>query len=225
MHSTYEPIVSPDSRAYYEKRLKYLQQALQWLGWYRALDCLDFALQYHKGLRKDNKTPEFLHQVEQALYLLTIRQLLQYPEETICAAILHDTVEDYFEQGVRTENIYALAGELVAVAVERLTNHSGGISKPDEFYYGEMAADVVASIVKPGDWVHNLGSMPGVFSVEKIAGKLEKANHFVFPLIKTARKNFRRQEDAYQNVKTLLIQQVRLLEHFVIANNNSSQQS
>ena len=204
-----------DPSAYYQKRLLVLRSTLLALKWYKALRCLEFALRYHTGFRKDEKTPEFLHQVEQSLFALTLRSCLVHPELSVCAIILHDTLEDYYEKGVRLQDILEVGGELVAEAVELLTNHVNGAEKPKNIYYPSMGRHIIAAFAKACDRMNNQGTMPGVFNLEKMRRKVDETNDFVFPMIKTARRLFSEQEDAYQNVKTVLEQQVRLLEYVI----------
>ena len=208
--------IDNDPQSYYEKRLLVLRSTLLALQWYKSLACLEFGLGYHKGFRKDNRTPEFLHQVEQSLFALTLRHLLVCPEDTVCAILLHDTLEDYYEDGVRLESIREVGGERVAVAVELLTNHVDKVKKPADVYYGQMSHNVIASFAKACDRMNNQSTMAGVFSADKMRFKIDETLLHVMPMLKLARRLFPQQEDAYQNVKTILEQQVRLLEHIVI---------
>jgi (p)ppGpp synthase/HD superfamily hydrolase len=197
-----------------------LRATLIALKWYRALRCLEFALRYHTGFRKDGRTPEFLHQVEQALFALTVRNSVVHPEDTISAILLHDTLEDYYTHGVRLSDIREVGGDLVATAVELLTNHIDGVEKPKGIYYPQMGLHIIAAFAKACDRMNNQSTMANrkeddtpIFTAEKIRAKIDETMLYVFPMIKSARRLFPEQEDAYQNVKTVLEQQVRLLEH------------
>jgi (p)ppGpp synthase/HD superfamily hydrolase len=63
--------------------------------YYPALKAMEFARQLHTGLRKDNRTPAFHHQISIAQYLRTIHKSLLFPEQTITVGFLHDAMEDY----------------------------------------------------------------------------------------------------------------------------------
>jgi hypothetical protein len=67
----------------YEKMKIALRAFLQGRKYYKALRAMDFAENLHTGVRKDG-APEFSHQVSQALYAITMIDLLMFPEETIC---------------------------------------------------------------------------------------------------------------------------------------------
>lgn len=224
--------IEHDTVAYYQKRLMVLRTTLISLKWHRALRCLEYALRYHTGTRKDKKTPEFLHQVEQALFALTLRTLLLYPEETICVIILHDTLEDYYNKGVRLSNIREVAtipnytfalniehdshmADLVVTGVELLTNNVDGAEKPKNIYYPQMGFHVIAAVAKACDRMNNQSTMAFVFTDEKMRAKIDETMDYVFPMLKFARREFPQQEDAYQILKTVLEQQVRLLEHVI----------
>src|ERR1700761_3517505 len=63
--------------------------------WYKTVHALNLAELYHTGLRKDKKTPELMHQIEIALYLLTMEKLMIDAPRTLAACLLHDLGEDY----------------------------------------------------------------------------------------------------------------------------------
>jgi len=67
----------------YEKMKIALRAFLQGRKYYNALRAMDFAEKRHTGIRKDG-APEFSHQVTQALYAITMVDLLMFPEATIC---------------------------------------------------------------------------------------------------------------------------------------------
>ena len=61
----------------------------------KCVEALEFASKFHTGLRKDGITPEFEHQLIITHYIRTLISNLEFPVETICASLLHDTSEDY----------------------------------------------------------------------------------------------------------------------------------
>lgn len=194
------------------------------MRWHGALASLEYALRFHVGFRKDGRTPEFLHQVEQSLYAITLRTILDFPEETVSAILLHDTLEDYYKIGVRIESIREVAGPRASTAVELLTNHVDLEEKPKKIYYGRMALDPIASFAKGCDRMNNQSTMAEVFDANKMRFKIDETIEYVLPMLKAARRRFTTQDDAFHNVKTILEQQVRLLEHVVAGlNANESQ--
>src|SRR3990170_8235289 len=78
----------------FQKKLLTLRNQLIGARFHHALAALEFAMKYHTGTRKDGVTPEFQHQVEIALYALTLPDLM-HREEVIATILLHDVREDY----------------------------------------------------------------------------------------------------------------------------------
>ncbi|MDR3424086.1 MAG: HD domain-containing protein [Alphaproteobacteria bacterium] len=82
----------------YERDVASLKHLLEEADYKLSLKAIEFARPLHSGLRKDNKTPEFHHQVEVALSVYDDRRRLINAglnvDVVICAAILHDTLED-----------------------------------------------------------------------------------------------------------------------------------
>lgn len=189
----------------YEKLKVALRYYLIGKGYFRAVDALEFAEEHHTGLRKDGVTPEFQHQIEITHYLRTLLPSLMHPEETLAAALLHDTKEDY--------NIPELVlidrfGHQISTAVCLLDKNF----KTSEQYFAALAECPVSSIAKGGDRIHNLQSMIGVFSQEKQLRYIAEVKQHFLPMLKAARRNFPHQEAAYENIKHMMVSQVELLE-------------
>lgn len=47
----------------------------------KSVEAMDFALQFHIGLRKDKVNPEFQHQIYMGNFVRVYEKLLIYPEE------------------------------------------------------------------------------------------------------------------------------------------------
>lgn len=188
-------------------RYRLLGRADENRAWYKALEALEFAMPFHGGLRKDEVTPEFDHQLSIAQFVMTLPDLI-YPVETVAAVFLHDTVEDT-DVGVR--EIEAAFGQLVAGAVWRLTKKSRGVKKPLESYFQEIASCPVASVDKGADNVHNMGTLDSprpdgspAFAPEKQLVQAGESEGLVIPMLKEARRRFPQQERAYENMKLIL---------------------
>jgi (p)ppGpp synthase/HD superfamily hydrolase len=184
-----------------------------------ALVCLEFAKSHHTGTRKDGVTPEFQHQVEIGLYALTL-PVLRWREEVICTIFLHDVREDY---GITDAEIMALfpndpiKGRRVADAVDAMTKTFRGVVRDEAELFKRMAANPIASIAKGCDRIHNLQTMVGVFSVEKMIAYVAEAKALFFPMLKEARKQHAFQRTAYENIKFVLISQIELIEAVIAA--------
>lgn len=177
-------------------------------NYFEAVRAMDYAQQYHTGLRKDGITPEFGHQVAIAHYMRTLEPSLLHPEATLITVFLHDVPEDY---DVTLGEIGQQYGPLVREAVGLLTKKFGDESLPAAAYYRAIGEHPIASLVKGGDRIHNLQSMPGVFSYPKQVAYIEEAEVHLLPALRIARRRFPAQELAYENIKHMLRSQIELL--------------
>lgn len=201
-----------DIQARHTKQLAVMRGYLHGKGYFRAADALEFVRQMEQGFRKDGKTPKFHHQLSICKLLTTLEPHFQYPEETLMAGFLHDVLEDHGDV-ISREILEARFGQLTADAVWRLTKKFNGVNKSYEHYFAEMAQCPIASLVKMADRSHNIITMPGVFSPEKQQHYCEEVEKWFFPMGKTARRLFSRQQGAYENLKILLRCQVKLIRH------------
>ena len=169
----------------------------------QALEAMEFAKEWHHGFRKDGTTPEFQHQIEIALYCISLKGLID-EEAVITAALLHDTIEDHKNAEPLMEEKF----DENIMNVCRLLDKTG---KEYKDYFERIATHPIASIVKGADRVHNVNSMVGVFSKEKQNKYIEEVNTYFLPMLKTARKLYPVQLDAYFNIMHMLRSQVNLL--------------
>jgi (p)ppGpp synthase/HD superfamily hydrolase len=193
----------------YQKSFISMRYFLLGAKMYKAVEALEFAHKFHQGVRKDNVSPEFSHQIAISQYMRTLLNHLTYPEETLTSVYLHDTAED---ADVGHLEIASRFGSIVSTAVKLLTKKHRGIKKPIDAYYQDMTTDEISSIVKGADRIHNVQSMSGAFSAEKQISYIRETTEFVHPMLKQARRNFPQQEPAYENVKFVLKSQIALIQ-------------
>jgi len=199
----------------FQKKLMTLRQQLIGAKYHHALSALEFAIRYHTGVRKDGETPEFQHQVEIALFALTLPDLM-YRQEVIATIMLHDVREDYGVSDGEIRQLFfndAQFADRVARAVHNMTKEFRGERRDDAELFQIMAHDAISSIAKGCDRVHNLGSMLGVFTVEKQKAYVQEALDLFLPMLKTARRLFPHQVNAYENIKFVLNMQISLIRH------------
>lgn len=193
----------------YKKAFSAIRHWLLGRSWHTALQALEYAQNFHPGLRKDGVTPSFQHQLSIIYYIRTLENHLTHPENTIAVSCLHDTPED---ADVGFAEITSLFGDQISKSVKLLTKKHRGSKKQPEAYYGEIATDDIASIVKGADRVNNIQTMIGVFTKEKQVDYIRETTDLVLPMLKTSRRAFSRQEPAYQNIKIMLQNQIALIE-------------
>lgn len=183
-------------------------------GFHTAAEAMTFAESYHTGVRRDGVTPEFAHQVAIASMVRTQLPHLRHPQEALSVSFLHDIREDY---DLGDQEIRSRFGDLTADGVWAVTKTFRGVRRDDRQLFADLAENPTASVVKAFDRVHNLGTMNGVFTTEKMVAYIAETKELFFPMLKQARRNFPDQEPAYENAKLILASQVDLLSALVEA--------
>lgn len=201
----------------YQKHLVAMRYWLLGRNYLVAASALEFAAQFHTGLRKDCTTREYAHQLFIGRYVKSIVTSLDEPEATLATVFLHDVREDY---GISHEEVADRFGPRVAESVELMTKAFRSRRVPDDEYYAAIANHPIASVAKGADRIHNVQSMVGVFSTEKQRRYVAETTTLVLPMLKAARRQFPSQEPAYENLRLVLTSQLGLLDA-VLANAGS----
>ena len=135
----------------------------------------NFAREAHKGVRRRSGEPYILHPIEVARI---VSQEIGLGSTSICAALLHDVVED---TDYTVEDIENLFGSKIASIVEGLTKISGGVVADHISLQTEnfrkllltMAEDIRVIIIKIADRLHNMRTLESLAPAKrfKIAGE------------------------------------------------------
>ena len=171
-----------------------------------ASDALEYAPKYHQGTRKDGVTPEFFHQLQICSFIRTLEGGLLFPELTQVAGLLHDTPEDNPDT-VKHQYLTTRFGSEAGDAIWLLDKNGKDLAT----YHDQCASNPISSIVKGVDGISNFGSMTEVYTKEKQLVKIELLETKFLPMIKSARRNFPKQEAVYENIKFQLEMQSKLL--------------
>lgn len=204
----------------YQKISIALQHYLHGAKYNDALKAFDFAKQIHDGVRKDGITPEFQHQLEIALFVLTLKDL-DDEEGTIICALLHDTLEDY--SYIKYHQIENLIGTERAKSVLYISKFVEDKQRYNDIsdYFDYIGKDERASIVKGCDRIHNLRTMNGVFTPTKQESYLYETEIYFLPMLKTAAGLYAKQYLAYMNIRTMLKTQVEMIKAILKAANET----
>lgn len=201
----------------YKKKVNTLRHYLKGKGFHNALKALKFGEDEHlkigTGFRKDKVTPNFYHQIEIGLFLITLKEVV-HEEETIIAGLLHDVMEDC---DIEKKVIEDKFGKLSADAVEKLTKEFKGIKKDMQNYFDVVATCPIASLVKLADRMNNVASMVGVFTIPKQEDYVKEIKEYFIPLLKEARGNFPEQSMSYHNMSLFLKQMCKTVEAVLVA--------
>lgn len=135
----------------------------------------NFANQAHKGIKRRSGEPYILHPIAVAKIVCNEIGL---GSTSICAALLHDVVEDTEYTVEDIENIF---GKKVAVIVDGLTKISGGIFGDHASAQAEnfkkllltMSNDIRVILIKIADRLHNMRTLGSMLPSKqyKIAGE------------------------------------------------------
>lgn len=194
-----------------DKAKLFLRSWLMGKSYYSALDAMAECFNRHNGLRKDGVTPEWFHQVSIALYLITLADLEGILEDLLVTVFLHDMVED---TDISLDEIDKRWGPLVRGAVFLLSKKgikSRGVLT-SERYYEEMSDNVLAALVKGADRINNIQTMQGVFTKEKQIAYMKEAEDNLLPMLKEARNKFPSKMLAFENLKHMLLMQMKLIQ-------------
>ena len=194
-----------DASIYFNLHLHAMQAWLLKHDYQQALKALEFARALYTGTRKDGCTPAFAHQIAVAYGVRVVSVHLECPEETLCAAFLHDVCEDHsIPVGILQEHF----GPTVAEAVWVLTKKFAGQHKDIEGYYRSLSTHSIAAVVKGADRIHNLQTMQGVFDTDKQYRYIQETEKYLLPAIQQAQCQFARQFEAYQHIERTLVRQI-----------------
>lgn len=201
--------------AVYTKKRTALKSYCRGRGYHNAIRTLSFAEKYHIGYRKDDKTPEFQHQIEICLYAMTLKGLrIDEEEKLIQLILLHDVVEDY---NVSLTEIEKRFGKEVADDVEAISKIVNGVKKSEEAYYAGMRSRIRVILAKGCDRVHNVQTMRGVFSFKKQEQYILEVKTIFLPLLKYARDEAPEYCEAFNNIKHMLQSQIEWVEEMLAA--------
>lgn len=180
---------------------------MQGAGYTEGLKAMAFAEHYHKGFRKDGTTPEFMHQVEIALYIITLRGIPD-EERAIIGALLHDVREDY---DVEYDTIASYFGADIANDNKLLTKRFKGVGIDKKTYFTNMQQSPYAVLIKGADRVNNMQSMVGVFTPTKMESYTTEVSEYFMPMLKSAMGKHPAFMLAYTNVRVMLRNQSQLI--------------
>lgn len=150
-----------------------------------TLKALAFARQKHDGQLRRSGDPYIVHPLTMACNALSLG--IQ-DDEVIATILLHDVCEDCnvsiaelpvsekVKRGVDLMTFRVMDGETKDIAKDR--------------YYNMILQSREATITKIIDRCHNVSSMAGTFSPEKLKSYIEETRHYVLPLLRKAKDQY-----------------------------------
>lgn len=172
-----EPIFNP------EKMYTYLRGFAGGAEMKETLKALAFAREKHKNQFRKSGEPYIVHPLTMACNAVS----MGIKEDAIIATILlHDVCEDC---GVSVGELPV--SDTIKRAVDLMTfrvmdGETKEIAK--NRYYNMLLKSREASITKLLDRCHNVSSMAGTFSVEKLKAYIEETRQYVIPLLRKVKQ-------------------------------------
>lgn len=165
IEEAFQDVLNGYLRSNHRKKVEIIKRAYQ------------FAKEAHKGIRRRSGEPYILHPIAVAKI---VSQEIGLGSTSICAAFLHDVVED---TEYTVEDIENNFGKKIAIIVDGLTKISGGIFGDKASVQAEnfrkllltMAEDIRVILIKMADRLHNMRTLGSMLPSKqyKIAGETQ----------------------------------------------------
>lgn len=165
-----------------EKMYTYLKGFACGAGMNETLKALTFARNKHHGQFRKSGEPYIIHPLTMACNAVS----MGIKDDSVVATILlHDVCEDCgvsvaelpvnekVKRGVELMTFQMMEGEDKEIAKNR--------------YYNMLLHNREATLTKLIDRCHNVSSMAGTFSVEKLKAYIEETRRYVLPLLRKAK--------------------------------------
>ena len=186
----------------YEKLLTHFRGYLVGRSYYDAQVALTMMMDAMEGeFRKDGVTPSWAHPVEVANKCRTLAIPQDIEEDLLIVAILHYVLEECDSHSSELREHFK---DILVTYVEMLTKKKG---MSTELYYSGINK-VIPAIAKGSDRWHNLSTMVGVFSPEKIKDYIVESEEHVLPMLKKAKRYNPRYEAVFEGLKRDIVIQL-----------------
>jgi len=169
----------------HEKMYTYIRGYASGAQMDQTLRALSFARAKHEGQRRKSGEPYIIHPLTMACNALSmgIRD-----DAVIATILLHDVCEDC---GVSIAELPVNAEVKRSVELMTFTVMDGETKDMAKVrYYNMMLESRPATLCKLIDRCHNVSSMAGTFSKEKLIAYIEETRRFVLPLLKKAKVTY-----------------------------------
>lgn len=173
-----------------EKMYTFLRGYASGAGMKETMKALSFAREKHEGQFRKSGEPYIVHPLIMACNAVGMGI---HDDNVIATVLLHDVCEDC---GVSLAELPV--NDTVRRAVDLMTfrvmdGESKEIAK--NRYYNMLIQSREATLTKLIDRCHNVSSMAGTFSVEKLKAYIEETRHYVLPLLRKAKNHYPQNSD------------------------------
>lgn len=164
----------------------------------KALDLISRTMNIENGFKRDDGSDYYTHCVDVANTLLSygIKN-----EDVICAALLHDIIEDV--EGYKEITLEKLFNSNVARLVSLVTKEHDvdyHIPKNIEAYIANIKTDPDACAIKTADRMHNMMTLNNKSFESRYRKAIETKTYYI-PFFKACRKIYTRYENLFYAAK------------------------
>lgn len=173
----------------------YLKGFANGCGMHNTLKALHIAEKFHKNQCRNDGEPYINHPLRVANELINLGIK---DDQIVAAALLHDILEDCeFEYGGKElVTQYGLDTEVLDII--KLLTKCKGANATD--YYKTISSDKRSVIIKISDRCHNISTMVGVFTIERMEKYLKETEEYVLPLCSIVKDMY----PEYSNAATVM---------------------
>ena len=168
-----------------DKMYTYLRGFASGAGLTETMKALSYARTQHAGQQRKSGEPYIVHPLTMACNAVS----LGIREDNVIAAILlHDVCEDCGVGIMELPVSDAVRHSVSLLTFTVMDGESKGTAK--NRYYNMILEDRAATLAKLIDRCHNVSSMAGTFSREKLAAYIEETRQYVLPLLRKAKSRY-----------------------------------
>ena len=195
-----------------EKMYTYIRGYASGRNMVQTLNALGFARKKHDGQLRKSGEPYIVHPLTMACNALSLGI---NDDEVVATILLHDVVEDC---GVSLDELPV--NDAIRHAVDLMTFRvMEGETKESAKtrYYNMMPSCREAAITKLIDRCHNVSSMAGTFSIEKLKSYIDETRTYVLPLLRKVKDAYPEYSDAVFALKYHMTSVVDAIESTICA--------
>lgn len=173
-----------------EKMYTYIKGFASGLEMHQTLRALAFAREKHSGQMRKSGDPYIVHPLTMACNALSLGI---HDDDIIATILLHDVCEDC---GVSLEELPV--NDKVKRGVELMTfTVMDGENKETATtrYYNMLLQSKEAAFTKLIDRCHNVSTMAGTFSKEKLKAYIDETRQYVLPLLRKVKDKYPDESD------------------------------
>lgn len=203
-----------------DKMYTYLRGYAVGAKMHETIKALSFARDKHANQLRKNGEPYIVHPLTMACNALSLGIT---DDEVIAVILLHDVCEDCgvsieelpvndaVRQGVKLMTFSIMDGETKETAKTR--------------YYNLMIQSRAATLTKLIDRCHNVSSMAGTFSKEKLVSYIDETRQYVLPLLRKAKNTYPEDSDVLFALKYHIVSVIDSIEATMLAYEDVGQEN